>query len=53
MLVYRLKLELGIEHNEDEARLETKLHRIQQIKQWMLVPIMVGCLGFMRKAANR
>jgi hypothetical protein len=52
MLVYRLKLELAIARNEDEAKLETKLHRIQQINQWMLVPIVVGCLGFMRKAAS-
>jgi hypothetical protein len=53
MLVYRLKLELGIAHNEEEAKLETKLHRIQRINQWMLLPIMLGCVGFMRKAASR
>jgi uncharacterized membrane protein SpoIIM required for sporulation len=52
MLVYRLKLELAIAHDEDEAKLETKLHRIQRINQWMLLPIMLGCLGFMRKAAT-
>ena len=52
MLVYRLKLELAIAHNEDEAKLETKLHRIQRINQWMLLPILLGCLGFMRKAAT-
>ena len=48
LLVYRLKLELAIAHNEDEAKLETKLHQIQRINRWM----MLGCLGFMRKAAT-
>jgi uncharacterized membrane protein len=52
LLVYRLKLELAIAHNEDEAKLETKLHQIQRINRWMLLPMMLGCLGFMRKAAT-
>ena len=44
MLVYRLKLELAIARKEGEAKLETKLHRIQLVNQWMLLPIVVGCL---------
>jgi hypothetical protein len=52
LLVYRLKLELAIARDEDEARYERKVHRIQQINQWTLVPIIVGVFGFMHKAAH-
>jgi hypothetical protein len=52
LLVYRLKLELAIARDEDETKYERKVHRIQKINQWTLVPIMVGIFGFMRKAAQ-
>lgn len=52
LLVYRLKLELAIARDEDETKYERKVHRIQQINQWALVPIMVGVFGFIRKVAQ-
>jgi hypothetical protein len=52
LLVYRLKLELAIARDEDETKYERKVHRIQQINQWALVPIMVGVFGSMRKVAR-
>jgi hypothetical protein len=52
LLVYRLKLELAIAPDEDEIRYERKVHRIQQINQWTLAPLVVGVVGLIRKAAQ-
>jgi hypothetical protein len=49
MLVYRLKIELAIEHDEEERKLAAKLQRIGVINRWIVLPIMIGLLGFMRK----
>ena len=51
MLLYRLKIELGISAHEDYRKVEAKLHRIDQINRWTMVPITIGVLGFIRKTA--
>jgi hypothetical protein len=50
MLLYRLKIELGISAHEEYGKLEAKLQRIEQLNNWTMVPVMVGLVGFIRKA---
>ena len=52
LLLYRLKVELAISGREEYRKLEAKLQRIEQINTWTIVPIMIGLVGFIRKAAN-
>ena len=52
LLLYRLKVELAISGHEEYRTLEAKLQRIEQINRWTMVPIMIGLVGFIRRAAN-
>ena len=52
LLLYLLKVELAISGHEEYRTLETKLQRIEQINRWSMVPIMIGLVGFIRKATN-
>ena len=52
LLLYRLKLELGIGREDDGQRLDTAMHKINRVNQWMLVPILVGSFGVMKRLSD-
>jgi len=52
LLLYRLKLELGIGMEDDGQRLDTAMHKINRVNQWMLVPILVGSFGVMKRLSH-
>jgi len=52
LLLYRLKLELGIGREDDGQQLDTAMHKINRVNQWTLVPILVGAFGVMRRLSD-
>ena len=52
LLLYRLKLELGIGRGDDGERLDTAMHKINRVNQWTLVPILLGAFGVMRRLSD-
>jgi hypothetical protein len=48
----RLKIELGIKHDEEQDSLERKVHRIQQINTMASVSMFVGLMALVRQVAN-
>jgi hypothetical protein len=52
LLLYRLKLELGIGREDDGQRLDTAMHKINRVNQWTLVLILVGAFGVMRRLSD-
>ena len=52
LLLVRLKIELGIKHDEEQDSLERKVHRIQQINTMASVSMFVGLMALVRQMAN-
>ena len=52
LLLYRLKLELGIGREDDGQQLDTTMHKINRVNQWTMVPILVGAFGVMRRLSD-
>jgi hypothetical protein len=52
LLLVRLKIELGIKHDEEQDSLERKVHRIQQINTMASVSMFVGLMALVRQVAN-
>ena len=52
LLLYRLRLELGIGRGDDGEQLDAAMHKINQVNQWTLVPILVGAFGIMRRLSD-
>ena len=52
LLLYRLKLELGIGRDDDGQQLDTAINKINRVNQWTMVPILVGAFGIMRRLSN-
>jgi len=52
LLLYRLKLELGIGSEDDGQQLDTAMHKINRVNQWTLVPILVGAFGVVRRLSD-
>jgi hypothetical protein len=50
LLVIRLKIEFGIDRNEEEHRLEQKLRLISRIDNMVGPPVLVGILAMIRHA---
>ena len=47
-----IEVELGISSQEDSQRLDTPMHKINRVNQWMLVPILVGSSGVMKRLSD-
>jgi hypothetical protein len=52
LLLVRLKIELGIKHNEEQHSLERKVHRIQQINTMASVSMFAGLMALVRQMAS-
>ena len=52
LLLVRLKIELGIKHDEEQHSLERKVHRIRQINTMASVPVFLGIIALVRQMAS-